>query len=55
MGKNFESGGRFFSDSMIIRISMVIRGVLFFMYKSDSVVVEELYMNSINAVSVNLN
>lgn len=55
MGKNSESGGRPPSDSMIIRISMVIRGVLSPMYKSDSVVVEELYMNSINAVSVNLN
>lgn len=52
LGMNPDSGGRPPMDSKVIRISVVVRGVLFHVWESDSVVVEELWINSINIVSV---
>lgn len=51
-GINPDSGGKPPRDNMVIRMSEVTRGVLFHMWDSDSVVVEELSINSINVVSV---
>lgn len=42
LGTNPDSGGRPPMDSKVIRISVVVRGVLFHVCESDSVVVEEL-------------
>ena len=52
LGMNPDSGGRPPSDSMVIRMSEVIRGVLFHVRESDSIVVEELSINNMNVVSV---
>lgn len=52
MGRKPVSGGRPPSDSIIVRIDAVIRGVLFHECDSDRVVVDELYMNSIKVVVV---
>lgn len=42
LGINPDSGGRPPMDSKVIRINVVVRGVLFHVCESDSVVVEEL-------------
>ena len=52
LGMNPDSGGRPPSDSMVIRMSEVIRGVLFHVRESDSIVVEELSINNMKVVSV---
>lgn len=52
LDKNPESGGRLPNDKIMMRINIVIKDVLFHLYESDSVVVEELCMNDINMVSV---
>ena len=41
LGMNPDSGGRPPMDSKVIRISVVVRGVLFHVWESDSVVVED--------------
>lgn len=52
LGMKPERGGKPPSDSIMIRISEVISGSLFHVRDSDSVVVDELNMNSINVPSV---
>ena len=52
LGAKPESGGKPPSDNMMIRISAVISGSLFHIMDSDSVVVDELSVNSINVPSV---
>lgn len=52
LGMNPDRGGRPPMDSKVIRISVVIRGILFHVCESDSVVVEELWINRMNIVSV---
>lgn len=47
-----ESGGRPPRDIINTKMSEVIRGVLFHVCDRDSVVVVELYINSIKVVSV---
>lgn len=51
-GVNPDRGGRPPRDNIRIRIMDVIRGVLFHVWDSDVVVVEELCMNNMNVVSV---
>lgn len=52
LGRNPVSGGRPPSDNIIVRMDAVIKGVLFHEWDSESVVVEELYINSIKVVVV---
>lgn len=52
LGINPESGGRPPKDNISIRMSEVIRGVLFPVCHRDSVVVVELCMNSMKLVGV---
>lgn len=52
LGKNPVNGGRPPSDSIITRMDAVIRGILFHRWDRDSVVVDELVMNSIKVVVV---
>lgn len=52
MGIKPERGGRPPSDSMSARISEAISGNLFHVWDSDNVVVDRLYMNSINVPRV---
>lgn len=52
LGRNPVSGGSPPSDSIIVRMVVVIRGVLFHEWDSESVVVDELNMNSIKVVVV---
>ena len=43
LGRNPERGGRPI-DSMVVKINVVIKDILFHMYESDSVVEDELYI-----------
>lgn len=52
MGTKPDSGGRPPSDNISTRIRDVMRGSLFHVWDSDSVVVDELCINSINVPSV---
>lgn len=52
MGKNPVSGGSPPSDSMIARMDVVSRGILFHRCDRDNVVVDELVMNSMKVVAV---
>ena len=49
---NPVKGGRPPKDSIITKIDVVIRGVLFHEWDSDRVVVDELYMNNMKVVVV---
>lgn len=51
-GINPDSGGRPPSDSMVSRMAVVSKGVLFHVWDRDSVVVVELNMNIMNVVVV---
>lgn len=51
-GRNPVSGGRPPSDSMIVRMDAVSTGVLFHRCDRDSVVVDELVINSMKVVVV---
>lgn len=51
-GRNPVRGGRPPSDSIIISVDRVIRGILFHIWDNISVVVEEFMMNSMNVVKV---
>lgn len=51
-GRNPVSGGSPPSDSIMVRMAVVIRGVLFHECDSESVVVDELNMNSMKVVVV---
>lgn len=51
-GRNPDSGGRPPSDSIVVRIAVVSRGVLFHVWDSDSVVVVEFSMNITNVAVV---
>lgn len=52
LGIKPERGGRPPSDSISARISEAISGNLFHVWDSDNVVVDRLYMNSINVPRV---
>lgn len=52
LGKNPVSGGSPPSDSMIVRMAAVSRGILFHRCDRDSVVVDELVMNNMKVVAV---
>lgn len=52
MGTKPDNGGSPPSDSISTRIRDVMKGNLFHVWDSDSVVVDELYINSINVPSV---
>lgn len=52
LGINPDRGGRPPKESIIARTSEVINGVLFHMWDNDSVVVDELRINSMNVPSV---
>lgn len=52
LGRNPVSGGRAPSDSMIARMDAVNMGILFHKCDRDSVVVDELVMNSVKVVVV---
>lgn len=52
LGIKPERGGRPPSDSISARISEAISGDLFHVWDSDSVVVDKLYINSINVPKV---
>lgn len=52
LGRNPVSGGSPPSDSIIVRMAVVIRGVLFHEWDSESVVVDELNINSMKVVVV---
>lgn len=52
LGMNPERGGRPPSESIVVKISVEIIGILFQRSDSDSVVVDELKCNSINTVIV---
>lgn len=52
LGTKPDSGGSPPSDNISIRIRDVMRGSLFHVWDSDSVVVDELYINSMNVPSV---
>lgn len=51
-GRNPVRGGRPPSDSIMISVDKVIKGILFHVWDSISVVVEEFMMNSMNVVRV---
>lgn len=51
-GRNPDSGGRPPNDSIVVRIAVVSRGVLFHVWDRDSVVVVEFSMNIRNVVVV---
>lgn len=51
-GRNPVRGGKPPSDSIIIRVDRVIKGILFHVWDSINVVVEELTMNSMNVARV---
>lgn len=51
-GRNPDSGGRPPSDSIVVRIAVVSRGVLFHVWDRDSVVVVEFSMNITNVAVV---
>lgn len=51
-GRNPVSGGRPPSDSIIVKIDAASRGILFHKCDRDSVVVDELIMNSMKVVVV---
>lgn len=51
-GRNPDSGGSPPSDSIVASNVVVSRGVLFHMWDSDSVVVDEFIMNIMNVVVV---
>lgn len=51
-GMNPDSGGRPPSDSIVSRMAVVSRGILFHVWDRDSVVVVELSMNIMNVVVV---
>lgn len=52
LGRNPVSGGNPPSDSMIARIDVVSRGILFHRCDRDNVVVDELAINSMKVVAV---
>lgn len=52
LGTKPDNGGSPPSDNIRTRIRDVMRGNLFHVWDSDSVVVDELYINSINVPSV---
>lgn len=52
LGRNPVSGGRPPNESMMARIDAVSRGILFHKCDRDSVVVDELVMNSMKVVVV---
>lgn len=52
LGKNPVSGGSPPSDSIIVRMDAVSRGILFHRCDRDSVVVDELVMNNVKVVAV---
>lgn len=52
LGRNPVNGGRPPSDSMIVRIDAANTGALFHRWDRDSVVVDELVMNSMKVVVV---
>lgn len=52
LGTNPERGGRPPSDNISIKIMDVMRGSLFHVWDRDRVVVDELWINSINVPSV---
>lgn len=51
-GRNPVRGGRPPSDNIITSVDRVIRGILFHVWDSISVVVEEFIINSMNVVRV---
>lgn len=51
-GRNPVRGGRPPSDNIMISVDRVIRGILFHIWDSINVVVEEFVMNSMKVVRV---
>lgn len=52
LGRNPVNGGSPPRDNIMVRMAAVIRGVLFHEWDSESVVVDELNINSIKVVVV---
>lgn len=52
LGRKPARGGRPPSESIIVKVLVVIKGILFHMWERDRVVVAEVIMKSINVVVV---